>query len=146
MCRRFALYPPTDLAHSYNLADGATPLDGRAILERFTGGTPESAPFAYRMASPITHVASDSPPTFLAQGAHDRMQSPVDTVMLTDRLAEEDVEHELVWFEHAGHAFHASWGGFASQITRPHLADFLDRYIGRAAGEAPDRSDWIHAG
>jgi acetyl esterase/lipase len=140
-----ALYPPTDLVHSYDLADGATPLDGRAILKRFTGGTPDSAPFAYRMASPITHVAPDSPPTFLAQGAHDRMQSPIDSVMLADRLAEEDVEHELVWLEHAGHAFHASWGGFASQMTRPLLVDFLDCHVGPGAGEGAGR-DSSHAG
>lgn len=74
-------------------------------------------------------MAPDNPPTLLIQGAHDQMQSPYDTVALATRLADEGVAQQLLWLDHAGHAFHANWGGFASQITRPLLAGFLDRHV-----------------
>jgi acetyl esterase/lipase len=120
-----AFYPPADLVHSHVLADVASPLDGRAILEHLTGGTPATAPEAYHLASPVTHVDGDVPPTFLVQGGRDRLQSPIDTVALAERLSDAGVTNRLLWLEHAGHAFDINWGGWWTQITRPALAEFL---------------------
>lgn len=53
-------------------------------LEPVLGGSPEQAPERYSLASPITHVNPDCPPTFLAQGADDLIV-PIEA---TGRLAE----------------------------------------------------------
>ncbi len=40
-------------------------------FEHLFGGTPETAFDAYKLASPISHVNANSPPTLFVQGAHD---------------------------------------------------------------------------
>jgi acetyl esterase/lipase len=125
-----ALYPPADLFAAHELAASrVSPLDGGEVLERFIGASPGTAPEAYRVASPLTHVAAGVPPTLLIQGGRDRVVPPGGTAALAARLEEVGVDHTLLRLDYAGHAFDVSWGGWGSQITRPVLAEFLARHL-----------------
>lgn len=52
-----------------------TLLDGPLLLENVLGGRPADLPDIYALASPLTYVRADCPPTLLIQGEHDWMVS-----------------------------------------------------------------------
>jgi acetyl esterase/lipase len=118
-------YSPTDL----------TPLcpdvDDECALQPFTGATPATNPDRYRLVSPISHVDSSDPPTFLVQGGRDSFTPPGQSPLLARRLEEAGVEHRLLELPYAQHGFDLSWGGWGSQITRPELERFLEQHLGR---------------
>jgi acetyl esterase/lipase len=68
-----AFYAPFDLVAGYANPPRPDPLDVRAILRDFTGGTPTDRPDVYRDASPSTFVRPGLPPTLLAYGRRDHI-------------------------------------------------------------------------
>ncbi|MEU8122413.1 alpha/beta hydrolase [Spirillospora sp. NPDC049024] len=125
-----AFYAPADWTHIYaqgpNLRTSPRFVaDGREKLRDMIGGAPARRAADYRLASPITHVRPGVPPTLLVQGGRDPLQPPDDTERLADRLAGARVPHRLVEISYADHFFDISWGGWATQISRAALADFL---------------------
>ncbi len=68
---------------------GQMSLAGR--LEPLLGGTPQEAPDAYALASPITHAGPGCPPTFLVQGADDLIVPLDATYHLYDKLVAANV-------------------------------------------------------
>lgn len=125
-----SLYGPADLAYSYTLptpwwTSGSFADTNLRALRAFTGGTPESARDAYLVASPTNYVRVDVPPTLLIQGGRDQLQPPADSRRLARKLAETGATHRYVEISYADHGFDASWGGFASQITRASITRFI---------------------
>ncbi|MEU5884364.1 alpha/beta hydrolase [Spirillospora sp. NPDC047279] len=125
-----AFYPPADWTYIYR--QGPTlrtspwfVADGREKLRSMMGGTPDTVPEDYRLASPITHVRAGLPPTLLVQGGRDPLQPPDDTERLAARLAGARTPHRLVEIPYADHFFDISWGGWATQISRAEVASFL---------------------
>lgn len=82
-----------------------------------------------RLASPVSHVDPEDPPTFLAHGGLDQFTPPEQSVLLADRLEEEGVPHRFLELPGARHAFDAAWGGWNQQITRHELGEFLDHRL-----------------
>jgi len=68
-----AFYAPFDLVAGYTDLPSPDPLDVRAILRDFTGGTPADRPAVYRDASPSTFVRPGLPPTLLVYGRRDHI-------------------------------------------------------------------------
>ena len=97
--------------------------------EKMVGGSPEELPEEYEAMSPIHLLTPDAPATLIVTAGHDLFVDPEDNHRFVDRLDEEGVPHrhlELPWTEHM---FDLNWGGFASQITRHTIDDFLDRHL-----------------
>jgi acetyl esterase/lipase len=120
-----SFYGPTDLTRL------CPDVDDECALRPFTGATPATNPDRYRLVSPISHVDSSDPPTFLVQGGRDYFTPPEQSPLLARRLEEAGVEHRLLELPYAQHAFDQSWGGWGSQITRPELKRFLEQHLGR---------------
>ena len=117
-----AFYPPTDLAR----LSRQEYLGG---IDRFLGGDPEAVPGRYRLLSPISRVGPGDPPTFLAHGGADEIVPPEESELLTGRLREAGVPHNLVELPWANHTFDFLWGGWGSQVTRYSLERFLEKHL-----------------
>jgi acetyl esterase/lipase len=91
----------------------------------FTGGTPDGVPDAYRAAEPIRQVHAGLPPTLLVQGGSDLVASPSGVRRLAGALDQTGNSARYAEIEYADHGFDLNWGGFASQIARAEIADFL---------------------
>jgi len=55
--------------------------------------------------SPLLHVSSDDPPTMVISGAADELVPIKHTEFIHDAFDKEDIVHEIVIFEKAGHGF-----------------------------------------
>ncbi len=69
------------------------------------GGTPEEVPDMYELASPITHVRPDCPPTLLLQGEHDIVMPSQAARSLHRALVESGVPSVYVSFPETNHGF-----------------------------------------
>jgi len=94
-------------------------------VEELLGGTPGDVPELYRVASPLAHVHANSPATFLAHGADDRLVWPANSARLAARLAELAVPHEFLLLPATEHLFERRAGGFATQLVQARLERFL---------------------
>jgi acetyl esterase/lipase len=69
------------------------------------GGTPKEVPQMYDLASPITHVSTDCPPTLLLHGEHDFVMPPDASRQLHQELVEAGVASVLVTYPQTTHGF-----------------------------------------
>lgn len=92
------------------------------------GGSPDTAPVAYRTASPLTYVRPGLPPTLQLQGTRDHLVPPSQATLLDDKLATAAVPHRTVLLPWAEHAFNAVWGSWPTQISYGVLNQFLTTY------------------
>lgn len=120
------LYGPTDLLRGYD--EGGSLAYGQDALRKYIGGTPAEYPDRYRTASPINHVGSSTPPTITLLGESDRIITTDQAQMLDAALAGAGVPHETYLLPATDHAFDLNWGGFATQIARAKIRQFLLRY------------------
>ncbi|HWQ14114.1 MAG TPA: alpha/beta hydrolase [Roseiflexaceae bacterium] len=124
-----ALYPPIDLRWGYANPAARRVIDSCAVLERFLGGTPETASAAYDAASPLTFVGPESPPTLLVHGGQDVMASPLHSRWLAQRLAAHDRPHLLLELPWATHGFEANLSGPGGQLLLYALERFLSAVV-----------------
>jgi acetyl esterase/lipase len=121
-----AFYPPTDLI---DYAEGPqTNAVGLSLLRGLLGGSVGEYRDRYRVASPITYVSRDSPPTLSVQGIRDQLVPVRQTALLDAALSRAGVRHEVVYLPWTDHSFDGSWGNFATQIARAKVAEFLKRH------------------
>ena len=125
-----AFYAPFDLVQGYVDRPSPDPLDVRAVLRDFIGGTPAEQGTRYRDASPSSHVRPGLPPVLLLYGAHDHAVK----ASFNRRAAEElrgararVVQVELPWAEHG---FDLAPGGLGAQLAEWTVARFLSRELG----------------
>jgi len=124
-----SLYGPTDLVEGWRTPPDPDPADTRTILETFLGGTPDSAPVAYRDASPIEYVTSAAPPTLQIFGKRDHVVLPKFGRALHEKLRTaraKSVYLEIPWSEHA---FDAVPHGLGGQLALYYMERFLDRAL-----------------
>jgi acetyl esterase/lipase len=110
-------YGPVDLVEGWRRPPRPDPLDVRAILETYLGGTPETAPAAYHDASPVTYARPRVPPTLLVYGARDHIVEARFGRELNDRLQENGATSVLLEIPWAEHAFDALPSGLSAQIA-----------------------------
>jgi acetyl esterase/lipase len=110
-------YGPVDLVEGWRQPPWPDPLDTRAILETYLGGTPDSAPVQYHDASPITYASSRVPPTLLIYGARDHVVEARFGRQLHDRLQQAGATSVLLEIPWAEHAFDALPNGVSAQIA-----------------------------
>lgn len=110
-------YGPVDLVEGWRRPPRPDPLDVRAILETYLGGTPETMPAAYHDASPVTYARPRVPPTLLIYGARDHIVEARFGRELNDRLQENGTTSVLLEIPWAEHAFDAMPNGLSGQIA-----------------------------
>jgi acetyl esterase/lipase len=126
-----AFYPITDLRTAVH---GTRPRwagqQAGTQLHAFLGGPVADHADAARVASPITHIDSGVPPTFLAHGTNDQLVHVGQSDVLAAALRQVGADHELVRLPGANHAFDLAWGAWSTQIARLALGRFLDLHLG----------------
>ena len=110
-------YGPVDLVEGWRQPPRPDPLDIRAILEAYLGGTPETVPAVYHDASPVTFALPRVPPTLLIYGARDHVVEARFGRELNDRLRENGATSVLLEIPWAEHAFDALPNGLSGQIA-----------------------------
>ena len=118
-------YGPTDLTEGYANPPRPDPLNIRAILEAFLGGTPAQTPQQYRVASPINYVRRSLPPTLLVYGGRDHVVQTRFGRRMYDHLRQVGstaVFLEIPWAEHA---FDSIFNGLSNQLALYYTERFL---------------------
>lgn len=120
-----SFYGPTDLASGYSDVPFPDPLDVRAVLRTYLGGTPSEVPERYRAASPVMYVRASLPPTLLIQGRRDHIVKPRFARELQKALLAKGNRAVLVELPWAEHAFDAVFGGIGIQLGLDAVERFL---------------------
>jgi acetyl esterase/lipase len=120
-----SLYGPTDLVRGYREPPRPDPMDVRALLTAFIGGTPDELPAVYRDASPLTYATRPLPPTLLVYGGRDHVVSPGFGASLHERLRSTGTASVLLTLPWAEHAFDAVPFGLGSQLALYYQERFL---------------------
>ena len=97
-------YGPGDLAELYRHPPQPDPIDVRAKLTAFLGGSIEQRSQTYLDASPINQIKTAVPPTLLIQGALDHVVEPAHTRALQKQLLDNGNRSlllELPWSDHS---------------------------------------------
>jgi acetyl esterase/lipase len=118
-------YGPTNLTAGYYDPPFPDPIDTKAVLEAFLGGSPAQFPQRYESASPIRYVKPGLPPTLLIYGSRDHVVKPIFGQQLYDQLQTTDNTAVLIALPWAEHAFDAIFQGLSNQIALYHTERFL---------------------
>ena len=115
------LYGPTDFTD-----DSAK---SRGEIIRFLGGKKfDDAPDVYRLASPITHVTKDDPPTLILHGSIDSTVSIHQADLLVEKLKAAGVECELDRVEGWPHTMDLEVNVNRHCIAK--MFEFFDKHLG----------------
>ena len=120
-----SLYGPTDLMEMHRNPPSPDPIDVRAKLEAYLGGTPDDVPAAYRDASPIAHLKANLPPTLLIQGARDHVVEPGFTEEMHQRLKESGTRSVLIELPWSDHSFDSVYFGPGNILANAYIEAFL---------------------
>ncbi|MBX3256839.1 MAG: alpha/beta hydrolase [Chitinophagaceae bacterium] len=95
-------FGPTDLTVFGSLS----PIQ-QLILLSVTGKSYEADPEIYAQSSPVTFITGQSPPTIVLQGGADPLVPSSQADLLIEKLEENDVTHQLVFYPGEAHG----WSG-----------------------------------
>ncbi len=84
---------------------GKAKMSNSGRLDMLLGGHPAEVPQAYEIASPVTHVCPDCPPTLLIQGEDDMITPIAATRKIFQKLVDAGVPAVNIVFPHTDHAF-----------------------------------------
>lgn len=118
-------YGPTDLTAGYHDPPFPDPINTKAVLEAFLGGTPTQLPQPYRLASPVHVVKPGLPPTLLIYGKRDHLVKPVFGQQLADRLRSTDNAAVLILLPWAEHSFNSVFSGLGNQLALYYTERFV---------------------
>ena len=120
-----SFYGPVYLAEGWREPPRPDPLDVRAVLETYLGGTPDQVPGRYAAASPVTYVSRQSPPTLLVYGKRDHIVEVRFARRLEARLRDAGVPVALLDLPWAEHAFDVLPDGLSAQVALFYTERFL---------------------
>ena len=120
---------PGDVTGIQAVVAGAAPADLSAFIENrpmklLLGAGRDDAPELYRMASPITHISTDDPPTFLYHGRDDWIV-PVDQSRRMAHALRQNGVVVQIYESEQGHLTAAVRN--AAELSR--AVDFLDQHL-----------------
>ena len=109
---------------------GAAEVTAKKRAWKFAGKTPEETAANLRLASPLTHITKDSPPTLIAHGTKDGTVDIGDSRKIDQALAMAGVPHQFVVVPGGPHSFDLQ----PKQMDlRPVVLEFLGKYLGDQA-------------
>jgi len=118
-------YGPVDLTEGYKTPPNPDPINSRATLKTFLGGSLQELPNQYRVASPINYVTHSLPPTLLVYGSRDHLVEARFGRQMYERLHSSGntaVFLEIPWAEHA---FDVVFNGVSNQLALYYTERFL---------------------
>lgn len=127
-----SIYAPTDLSWAYDNPANQRVIDGPQTLANFLGGSPHESDEMlerYVVASPVSHITRNTPPTLLIHGGQDQLVRPENMNLLADKLKQEGAPHKTLFIPYAQHGFDYNFNGWAAQISESAILDFLRENI-----------------
>jgi acetyl esterase/lipase len=118
-------YGPINLTSGYYDIPRPDPINSRAILRAFLGGTPDDLPELYRQASPYTYATDPVPPTLLIYAKRDHLVQAKFGQAMGDRLRQASNSATYLEIPWAEHAFDAVFNGVSNQLALYHTERFL---------------------
>jgi len=118
-------YGPVNLTKGYYDPPFPDPINTRAVLKAFLGGTPEELGEIYQQASPINYVKPNLPPSLLVYAGRDHIVKPTFGRQLYEQLRV--AGNHAIWLEipWAEHAFDAVFNGVSNQLALYYTERFL---------------------
>ena len=123
-----SIYAPTDLVWAYDNPANQRVIDGPQTLANFLGGSPHESDEMrqrYLLASPVSHVARNTPATLLIHGGRDQLVRPENMNLLAGKLNEAGAPHKTLFIPYAQHGFDYNFNGWGAQISEAAILDFL---------------------
>ena len=124
-----SIYAPFDLVRGYEDRPSPDPLDVRAVLRDFLGGPPSERAFAYRDASPSSHIRPGLPPTLLLYATRDHAVKASFNRDAAEKLRAASVRVVQVEVPWAEHGFDLAPGGIGAQLAYDTIVRFLDQSL-----------------
>jgi len=118
-------YGPVNLTAGYDDVPTPDPIESRATLRAFLGGTPQTVPELYRQASPINAVKSALPASLLIYGGKDHIIESKYGSYLAQQLRSAGNQAVFIEIPWADHAFDAVFSGMSNQLALYHTERFL---------------------
>jgi len=122
-------YSPVDLTAGYYDVPSPDPIDSRAILLDFLGGTPEQVGSLYRATSPITYANHPLPPSLLIYGGKDHIVMAKFGEALGQKLTALGTPTVFMKIPWADHAFDAVFSGISNQFALYYTERFLAYFL-----------------
>ena len=123
-----SIYAPIELIWAYDNPANQRVLDGPKTLADFLGGNPHDSDEIrerFLLASPLTHVSNDTPPTFFVHGGQDQIVREENMQFADEKLTAQNIAHKTIFIPYAQHGFDYNIHGIGSQIIKPAMLDFL---------------------
>ncbi len=118
-------YGPFNLTRGYKEPPTPDPLNIRALLEAFLGGSPDELPEQYVTASPASYATRPLPPTLLVHGSRDNIIQVRFAQDMYKRLRTSGNTAVLVEIPWAEHAFDEVFQGVGNQLALYYAERFL---------------------
>jgi acetyl esterase/lipase len=118
-------YGPVDLTAGYYDLPSPDPIDSRAILRSYLGGTPTQVGDRYRQASPWQYVSRSLPPTLLVYGDRDHLVEARFGRAMAERLQAKGNQAVFLEIPWADHAFDSIFNGVSNQLVLYYTERFL---------------------
>jgi len=118
-------YGPFNLTQGYKDPPQPDPLNVRALLSAFLGGSPEQLPQQYIKASPASYVTRKLLPTLLIHGSRDHIVEVRFAQDMYQRLQAVGTSSILLEIPWAEHAFDAIFSGPSNQLALYYTERFL---------------------
>ena len=117
-------YGPVNLTQGYNEPPVPDPINVRAVLKAFLGGSPQQLPMLYRTASPINYIADNLPPTLLIYGSRDHVVEARFGRQIYEKLRDKNkaILLEIPWAEHS---FDSIFNGVSNQLALYYTERFI---------------------
>lgn len=113
-------FGPTDLTTFSSLS-----VVQQLILANVTGKTYEADPDIYWKSSPVKYISRQSPPTIVLQGGADPLVPRSQADLLIEKLEENEVIHQLVFYPNEGHG----WNGENLMDSFNKIKAFLEHNV-----------------
>lgn len=118
-------YGPVNLTAGYNDVPNPDPIESRATLRAFFGGTPTDVPELYTQASPINAVKPNLPPSLLIYGGKDHIIQSKYGKYLANSLRSQGNRVVFIEIPWADHSFDAVFSGLSNQLALYYTERFL---------------------
>jgi acetyl esterase/lipase len=118
-------YGPVNLTAGYDDVPTPDPIESRATLRAFLGGTPTEFPELYRQASPLNAVKPALPPSLLIYGGKDHIIQSKYGKNLAQKLKHQGNQAVFIEIPWADHAFDAVFSGMSNQLALYYTERFL---------------------
>ncbi|MEO6053955.1 MAG: alpha/beta hydrolase [Chthoniobacterales bacterium] len=129
-------YAALDMEFGYRSGSENDVLKSRQLLRDYLGGTPETSPRAYREASPIFFITSDTAPFLLIHGTRDELVWAKHSQRFADELQKQGVKYRYLEFPWSTHALDFPPLGLGRMLSTSAILDFLREVSGHQQNHA----------